>query len=221
MIDGRVDYHTPRARWAAFERQLYEGAISDVSRYQGILGTVRRLADELRHIEALEQLEAAWPGDSTLAITLEALPFPKEQLLGAAFAIREREICELDARRIRRSRIDKARGSGHAWVTLEGSGELDRGAAAPFQGIEMHIETGLAIISMLQRNPLDGATVFVTALARFDPESGEVIEIAPGVDDWKEHEAVGPALESRDALRDRIEYTQKMKIETALVALDR
>ncbi|WP_330084988.1 hypothetical protein [Methylocystis iwaonis] len=85
----------------------------------------------------------------------------------------------------------------------------------------MHIETGLAIISMLQRNPLDGATVFVTAIARFDPESGEVIEIAPGVDDWKEHEAVGPALESRDALRDRIESAYEMKIETALVALDR
>jgi len=209
MIESRADLCAPGERWAAFERQLYEIGVSNVSLYKETLVAVRRLADGLNHIDGREQLDAAWSmamQDDT-AIPLPVV-LPKEQVLGAAFALRAREIRERDVRRTRQSRIDEARRAGSTWVALEGTENVDPESAAGLQGIEMHVATGLAIISMVQRNPLDGAVVFVASIARLDSVSGEMIEIAPGAEGWNEHMTREAFLKCKAVLRARIEATR-------------
>lgn len=208
MAEGETNLFAPRARWADYERQLYDTAISDPSRYEEILTTVRTLADRLRHIEALEELDAAWPRASEIgdaAISSPALRFPNEQLFGAAFAIREREIRALNARCSSRKCIEGARGTGHRWVMLDEAGNMDSGLRAPYRSTEMHLETGLAVVSMVQPDPSDGTAVFVVGVVKLDPLSGELVDPAPGIEDWMEYKVREEYLTSRAALRTRID----------------
>lgn len=211
MVDNSVNLDMPRTNWAECERQLYGAAIADASRYEQILTAVRAVADGLRDIGALTQLHAAWPqAAETFAsiISTSTLPVPVEQLLGAAFAIREREIQELNSRQIRNESIENARRSGHAWVTLDESGNLDAGLFAPYRSAEMHLPTGYAVISLVQPDPVDGEAVFIAMAVKLDPISGELVDAEPkigGIESWTEHKTADDHRTFKAVLRSRID----------------
>lgn len=210
MVDGRVGIEAARASWTECERQLYPMAVSDSPRYQRIIVIVRALADEMRSVESIEQLEAMWPRAGELfqsvasARGLSARSLPQEQVAGAAFALREREITEQSHRQARRNRIDAARKSGDAWVLLDESGDIDAGLADPYRCTEMHVASGLAVLALVQADPSHGAAAYVVAVVKLDPLSGELLDATPGIEDWIEHSEQEDFVAHREAVRDRI-----------------
>lgn len=210
MFKDRMNHLTPQACWAEYERQLFASAIGDASRYERALKTIRAMADRLGEFDSVERLVAAWPESARMMLDMapSETSLPAEQLLGAAFAIREREIVGQNARDARRSAIKEAQGAGHTWVTLEQSGAWSTASVAPYRKMEMHVTTGLAIVAMVQQDPSDGATLFVTTTVKLDPRSGELEDAEPslpeGLGDWREHKAVEDHLAFLEFVRERI-----------------
>jgi hypothetical protein len=196
--------------WAECERQLYAMAVSDPQHYQQAILAVRALADDMRAATSVEQLVAMWPPaagaflSAVAAHGLASQALPREQVAGAAFALREREISQQARREARRSRIDAARQCGDVWAVLDASGSLDAGLLAPYRCTEMHVCSGLALVSQVQPEPARGTPVFVVSVVRLDPLSGDLIDAAPGIDDWSEHVCPADLIAHRNTLRECI-----------------
>jgi hypothetical protein len=213
MGDGEMTAATARAAWGESERQLYAVAVSDPSHYEQVILAVRAVADHLRAATSIGQLLSMWSQgaaafDPVISATSPALmPFIKNQVVGAAFALREREIRELELRQTTLKRIEGARRSGDAWVLLDESGNLEAGLFAPYRSMEMHLPTGYAVISMVQQDPSLGTPIYVLAVVKLDPLSGELLDATPGIEDWREHAKREDFVAYRAALRDRIGTT--------------
>ena len=151
-----ISIQAARMSWAESERQLYAMVVSDPARYEQAILAVRALADGVRAAASTEQLLDMWPPAADLftsvmaALGLPAHALPREQTVGAAFALREREIGNEAQRQARRRRIDAARECGDAWAVLDESGSLEAGLLEPYRCIEMHVASGLAVISQVQ-----------------------------------------------------------------------
>lgn len=210
MADNKLGTEATRALWIECERQLYPMAVSDSIRYQRIIVVVRALADEMNSVTSIEQLLDMWPQALEMlaavvsARGLSAGNLPQEQVAGAAFALREREIKAQSDRQARQDRIGAARLSGDAWVLLDESGELDSGLTNPYQCTEMHVASGLAVMALVQSDSCDGAPSFVVSVIRLDPLSGELLDATPGIEDWVEHARREDFLTHREAVRDQI-----------------
>lgn len=210
MVDGKLSIETARALWAECERQLYPLAVSDSLRYQRIIVVVRALADEMRNIASTEQLVAKWPqaremlAAAVSARGLAAGALPHEQVAGAAFALREKEIREQGGRQARQDRINAARLSGEAWVLLDESGEVESGLLDPYRRTEMHLASGLTVMSLVQPDSSDGEPIFVVSVIKLDPLNGELLDASPGIEDWAEHTRQEDFIAHREAVRDRI-----------------
>ena len=135
---------------------------------------------------------------------LSVLSLPREQVTGAAFALREREIKEQNRRQAQQGRIATARRSGEAWVLLEEAGRIDAGLIDPYRCTDMHVPSGLAVMSLVQPDPGSGAVIFVVSVIRLDPLTGELLDTAPGIEDWAEYTRQEDFVAHRDAVRDRI-----------------
>lgn len=212
MIDGEIAAATARAAWGEYERQLYAVAVSDPSHYQQVILAVRAVADHLRAATSIGQLLTMWSQgvaafDSVISTNPSLRPLLNNQVLGAAFALRARELRELDLRQTRLKRIEGASRSGDAWVLLEESGNLEAGLLAPYRSMEMHLSTGLAVMSMVQQDPSLGTPMFVVAVVKLDPLSGELLDASPGIEDWVEHTRREDFVACRTALRERIGAT--------------
>lgn len=213
MADSGLAADTARAAWRESERQLYAGAVSDPTHYEQVILTVRSVADHLRAAESIGQLLSLWSRgaaafDSVIAARSPLLgPLVKNQVVAAAFALREREILELERRQSRLRRIEAARRSGDAWVVLDESGDPEAGLLAPYRSLEMHVSTGLAVMAMVQQDPSLGTPIFVVAVVKLDPLTGELLDATPGIEDWSEHAKREDFVAYRAALRDRIAMT--------------
>ena len=209
MVD-ELSIEAARALWAACERQLYPMAVSDSSRYERTIVAVRALANEMSNIASIEKLVAMWPkaGERFVSVVsahgFSAWSLPQEQVTGAAFALREREIKEQSRRQAQQTRIATARQSSEAWVLLEEGGKIDAGLIDPYRCTEMHVASGLALMSLVQPDPNSGAVIFVLAVIKLDPLTGELLDSAPGIEDWVEHTQQEDFVAHRDAVRDRI-----------------
>jgi hypothetical protein len=214
MTEGTTSIEAAHLCWAECERHLYPIAASDPLRYQQIIVAVRALADEMHTAESVEQLIAMWPQATTMFSSVAAtrgLPaqaLPREQIAGAAFALREREIREHIQRRARRGRIEAARESGAAWVVLDESGKLDSGLLAPYRCTEMHVASGLAVISQVQPDPERGAVMFVVSVVKLAPLTGELLDSTPGIEDWAEYARAEDFMAHRQVIRNRISSRQ-------------
>jgi len=199
-----------RVSWAECERQLYAMVVSDPSRYEQAILAVRALADGMRAAASTAQLLAMWPPADDLFISvmaardLPAQALPREQTVGAAFALREREIRDQAQRQARRSRIDAARQCGDIWAVLDESGSLDAGLVDPYRCTEMHVVSGLSVISQVQLDPQRGLPLFVVSVVRLDPLSGELLDAAPGIEDGAGHAHREDFVAHRQTLRQRI-----------------
>jgi hypothetical protein len=210
MVGGVSTVETARAAWSECERQLYAGTVFETSQYERAILAVRAVADHLRASASLEQLLNMWSRgtaefDPLILATSPSLgPLLNRHIVGAAFALREREIREIDLRQTRLKRIEDARHSGDAWVLLDESGNLQAGLLAPYRSTEMHLATGLGVVSMVQQDPSLGTPIFVVAVVRIDLSSGELLDATPGIADWVEHASLEEFVAYRTALRERI-----------------
>lgn len=198
-----------RAAWVESERQLYPLAVTNSLRYQQIITVVRSLADNMHEITSLEQLVASWPQaqemlEATLSSGAVTGNLPREQLAGAAFALREKEIREQNNRQALKERIAAAELSGDEWVLLETSGSIDSGLLNPYRSTEMHLVTGFSVMSMVQPDPSNGEPMFVISVIKLDPSSGELLDNSPGIEDWLEFASQDDFDRHRDIVRDRI-----------------
>ncbi|MGI9384475.1 MAG: hypothetical protein ACR2PO_15080 [Methyloligellaceae bacterium] len=199
-----------RALWAECERQLYPMAVSDAPGYQRAIMAARALADEMVAVDSIEQLVSMWPragemlASVALARGLSARSLPQERIAGAAFALREREIVEQSQRQARQDRIEAASRAGKAWVVLDEFGNIDAGLIDPYRCTEMHIESGLAVVALVQPEPSLGTPSFVVTVVRLDPRTGDLLDADPGVEGWVEHTQQEDFVAHRDAVRARI-----------------
>jgi hypothetical protein len=209
MVD-KVSIDAARALWAEYEKQLYPMVISDSTGYQQALLAVRALADEMRNVASIEELVSMWPraGEMLKSVVstrgLSAWSLPQDGVAGAAFALREREIREHDQHQELQRRIGAACKSGDTWVVLDENGKIDSGLSDPYRCTEMHVASGLAVMSLVQPDPSLGTAIFVVTVIKLDPLTGELLDADPGIEDWVEHAHQEDFVAHREAVRDRI-----------------
>jgi hypothetical protein len=210
MVDP-VHLEAARASWAESERQLYPAAVSDVHRYQRIVLAVRAMADALSSADSIEQLMSLWAtgGEiyaSVLAargMTASALPQP--QIIGSAFAMREREIEDRIHRQGQLALIAAARAAGQTWVVLGESGKVEAGLDDPYRCTEMHLPSGLAIVSQLQPDPSGRGEVFAVSAVKLDPATGALLDADPGIEPEANLARPEDFVLHRDTMRKRIQ----------------
>lgn len=209
MMD-KVSIDAARALWMEFERQLYPLAVSDSTGYQQSLLAIRALTDEMQNIASIEELVTSWPRAGEMLKSalssrdLSAFSLPQDQVAGAAFALRDREIKEQKVRQARQSRINAACQSGNAWVLLDENGNIDSGLSDPYRCTEMHIASGLAIMSLVQPDQILGTAIFIVNIIKLDPVTGDLLDADPGIGDWVEHAHKEDFVAHQEAVRDQI-----------------
>lgn len=207
-VEGQKPLPPLCARWAELERQLYEGALSNASRYEHLLTTVRGFAVNLGKIDTLEELAAAWPEALRNGLGMPAASqdpsYREEKVLGAAFSIRAREINRIEAGRLVRLRLAHARETQCTWATLDEAGDLASGLRSPYRSTEVHLDSGWAVVSMTQPDGLNGTPIYVVTIVKVDANTGE-IEDLPEVDEWKEIHSQEEFLACKLEMRKRIE----------------
>lgn len=188
MLIPHVRTDTARAPWAPFESQVYSLAVADASLYQQALLVARALADELRLAPSAERLVALWPQGTEMAAAaasgrgLAAAGLPLGAIAAAGFALRASEIRMLVQGRARRERIEAAKQAGAAWVTLDEFGAIDAGMLDPYRCVEMHLASGWAVVCRAGLGTAQGAAAFAVSIARLDPLTGDVLDIAPDME---------------------------------------
>ena len=202
------------AHWNESERRLYPTATTNPDAYQSAVTLVRAVADALAAVSDLEDLAQRWEKrsailDEAVRATGESIAYGlTEATAGCGFAIRRREMLNERAERQRRERIDAARRAGRAWAVIHEQGDLGSGLVDPYQCMEMHLPTGLAVVSMVEPDPSTMTPVYVVAVT----EMGEPGGCMPGIDagSFEDLETADPELfeENRRAMRSRIENWQ-------------
>jgi hypothetical protein len=211
MIQDKLSLETARSLWKESERQMYPLAVADAPRYQRIITIVRALADDMRQIDSIDDLIGHWPqahemllgSATTHAFSTGGLPI--EQVTGAAFALREREIMEQNSRKLLMERINKANLEADIWVTLDEAGNVNSGLMDPYRCTEMHLATGLALMSMTQSDPSTGEPIFVISVIKLDPVNGNLLDSSPGIEDWSEHSQQRDFITHRTQVREKID----------------
>ncbi len=208
---AHADERNARSYWTECERQLFSMAGMNPDQYEKIILAVRALADELSDVDSHSLLMSSWEqADEFWARAAKARGFPtnmlpKEQISGAAFALRERELTAQLEYREKQNRIATARQTGEAWVKLEETGNIDAGLFDPYRSLEMHIASGLAVMSMVQMDPESGAPDYVVSVVRLDGATGALIDAEPGIADWLSHSRAEQFLANRKAARQQVE----------------
>lgn len=200
-----------RSFWTECERQLFSMAAMEADSYQQILRAIRAVSDAMRDISSVEQLVAEWTHATTYFQSaaetgdFAAHLLPKEKIAGAAFALREREIIAEIQQKKKISQIEEARSKGEIWVMLDEEGYLQHGMLDPYRATEMHVASGLAIVSMTQADPSDGSTQRILSVVRLEPKTGGLTDAEPGIADWAAFSSPEEFAEERARLRRRIE----------------
>ena len=203
------------AHWNESERRLYPTATTNPDAYQSAVKLVRAVADALAAVSDLEDLAERWEHrtailDEAVAATGESIAYGlTEATAGCGFAIRRRELLAERAERQRRESIDAARRAGRVWAVVHEQGDLGSGLVDPYQCMEMHLPTGLAVVSMVEPDPSTMTPVYVVTVT----EMGEPGRATPGIDagSFEDLETADPELfdGNRRAMRSQIENWQR------------
>ena len=202
------------AHWNESERRLYPTATTNPDAYQSAVKLVRAVADALAAVSDLEDLAERWEHRSAIldeavrAIGVPAAYGLTEATAGCGFAIRRRELLAERAERQRREIITSAREAGRPWAVIHEQGDLGSGLADPYQCMEMHLPTGLAVVSMVEPDPSTMTPVYVVTVT----DTGEPGGRMPGIDagSFEDLETADPELfeDNRRAMRSQIENWQ-------------
>ena len=203
------------AHWDESERRLYPTATTNPDAYQSAVKRVRAVADALAAVSGLEDLAERWEHraavlDEAVRATGESIAYGlTEATAGCGFAIRRRELLAERAERRRRERIDAARRAGQVWAVIHEQGDLGSGLVDPYQCMEMHLPTGLAVVSMVEPDPSTMTPVYVvTVTETADPGRG-VPGIGAGAFEDLETADLELFEDNRRAMRSRIENWQR------------
>ncbi|MYI35184.1 MAG: hypothetical protein F4118_01995 [Acidimicrobiaceae bacterium] len=199
------------AHWNESERRLYPTATTNPDAYQSAVKLVRAVADALVDVSDLEELVQRWEYrsavlDAAVSATGETIAYGlTDATAGCGFAIRRRELLNERAERQRRESINAARQAGQVWAVIHEQGDLASGLADPYQCMEMHLPTGLAVVSMVEPDPSTMTPVYVVTVT----DTGEPGGGAPGIDagSFEDLETADLELfeENRRAMRSRVE----------------
>lgn len=167
------------AHWDESERRLYPVATTNPDAYQTAVRLVRAVADALAEVEDLDALAGWWERrsdlvDEALRVSgdIAGYRLPEPEIAGAGFAIRRRELLAEQAERRRRDCIAAAREAGRAWALVHEQGDLGSGLVDPYQRIDLHLATGLAVVSTVEPDPSTMAPTYVVMVAELGDEHG-------------------------------------------------
>ncbi len=219
------------AYWNESERRLYPVATTNPDAYQAALRLVRLVADSLAGVADLEELATRWEGEGHGLDELAGFAdvaihgLAEREVVGAAFALRRRELLAELAERQRRASIAAARRSGRDWAIIHEQGDLEAGLAAPYQCVELHLPTGLAVVSTVEPDPATMTpryVVMVSAMAGVmaDDPDDEMADDASGQQDRGQGPVIDPAslgeLETDDpASFNQNRQTMRSRVESA------
>ena len=101
----------------------------------------------------------------------------ESEVAGAGFAMRRRELLAERAERRRRERIAAARQAGQVWAVVHEQGDLGSGLVNPYQCIELHLATGLAVVSTVEPDPSTMLPTYVVMVVALGDEGGQTAGI--------------------------------------------
>ena len=199
------------AYWNESERRLYPTATTNPDAYKSAVKLVRAVADALAPVADLEELARRWESrsdalDEATRATGEVPAYGLDaEVAGAGFALRRRELLAERAERLRRERIAAARRAGRDWAVVHEQGSLGSGLVDPYQCIELHVPTGLAMVSMVEPDPSTMSPVYVVTVTEMGDEQGSAPEI--DADAFDDLETADPQQfeEHRRQMRGRVE----------------
>lgn len=197
-----------RAIWSISEQRVYPLATTATDLYQAAVPLIRNLADVLADVSNHEDLSRRWTNRLDALATAEAqsgVSMPSrlaaDDVLGAAFALRDRELVAELERADRRRRVEAARAESSEWVVLHHRGNIERGLADPYQSIEFHLRTCLALVSTVEQDPSTARPNYVVSVIEMDADGVDLVNIdVPGMDD-RETTDVDAFEENTAALR--------------------
>lgn len=173
------------AYWADGERRLYPLATVDADAYMEAVKLVRAVADGLAGVADLDGLAECWERRSELVAEAARTSGARlgavvgeTEAAGAGFALRRRELLAERSERRRREAIAAARRAGRAWAVLHERGDPAAGLADPYQCMELHLATGLAVVSTVEPDPSTMTPNYVVSVAAAG-EDGQTAAIDP------------------------------------------
>jgi hypothetical protein len=196
-----------RALWQDAERRLYPLATSSPHQYEHVVRLARAATNALTDVTTTEDLAAAWDGRAEIvARGLETAGVPigavrEDDVAGLAFALRFSEVKMLELERAQGAVITAARDQDLAWVTLQERGTVDAGLMDPYQAVELHLGSGLALVSSVEPDLITGRANYVLAVIQLDPATGATIDMDPGIEPFVEVDTVEAHAAERDRLR--------------------
>ena len=108
------------------------------------------------------------------------------EVAGAGFAMRRRELLAERDERHRRESIAAARRAGRAWTVIHERGDLEAGLANPYQCVELHLATGLAVVSAVEPDPSTMKPNHVVSVVAMGDDEGRTADIDPASFDDRE-----------------------------------
>ena len=200
------------AYWDESERRLYPVATTNPDAYKSSLRLARAVADALAEVRDLDGLARRWEQrsevlDEAVRVTgdLTGYRLGESEVAGAGFAVRRRELMAELAERRRTERIAAARAAGWAWAVVHEQGDLASGLVDPYQCVELHLATGLAVVSMVEPDPSTMTPSYVVMVTAMGDEQGRV----SGVDaaSFGDCETTDPQIfeQNRQHMRRRVE----------------
>jgi hypothetical protein len=202
-----------RALWHESERKMYPLATSAPMKYQQVILLARAVANELADTTTSDALAQRWQDRAALVQTVadrHGVPLgdlPEADVAGVAFVLRHNEIRAVEHQEAMICTIAAARDGGQPWVMLHERGNLQHGLMDPYQAIEMHLTTGLGLVTSVESNPVDGQANYVLTIIRMDRTTGAATDMDPRIVDAYELPTVSSYTASRTELRAFIEQS--------------
>ena len=170
------------AEWSAAEGRISTLVLTRPEAYERYLSAARLVADALADLGTPDELAAAFEDGPAMAerVLHEAGFLPEEvsttEVVGAAFAIRYRELARERARAAAAGGIRDARLRGDTWVVVEERGRPDVPVPGLYRRLEMRVEDGSGLHAFVEEDPGTGAPLYVVEQVPLDPETGDAVD---------------------------------------------
>ncbi len=169
------------ARWSEAERQLYPLALAAPDVYRRQIALVRGVADELSTITSVPELFDAHGASRVLAATVAeragvaATEVDLEQVAGAAFALRYREVVARGRLEDAQRRVRTAEQRGDEWALVVEEGAEGEAPAPPYERLLMHLPDGAGLRAFVELDADMASPRYGIEVLQLDPRTGQRI----------------------------------------------